>query len=325
MGEGVAVDEENWKRGLRARVTALKCHVMASQGLTPQGQIVPPYNPEVLLKEPQNAVLLQQYNKPKEVKAYVAAAMQKKKRSDKEGGDSLHPNQVELEMVDGSPEEANAAGDVLVPEDAWPPIEETHTSYQHKTGVHDGVNGMLPSHAKPCDKSVFHNNKPSSDTSTISYASSSLDSQRNNNDLGKSLEMWQQAVDSEEEDDSPEANGYIRVSAEGDEFDVLSDDNNSSAPTSPRKRSGSGNGNSGSAIAKVTDDTKVNRETAVVTTDYVCDNRLSCKCCVSHAGDVAKLTEKVTGQQQEIERLGSIRDEVENELQELTANLFQVS
>ena len=45
MGEGVL--GESWHCGLRARVTALKCHVMASQGLTPEGLVVPAYNPQV--------------------------------------------------------------------------------------------------------------------------------------------------------------------------------------------------------------------------------------------------------------------------------------
>lgn len=49
MGEGGTreVLGESWRRGLRARVTALKCHVMASQGLTSDGFVVPAYSPEV--------------------------------------------------------------------------------------------------------------------------------------------------------------------------------------------------------------------------------------------------------------------------------------
>ena len=223
--------------------------------------------------------------------------------------------------------------DVLVPEDAWPPLEETHTSYQPKIDGHNAVNnnGQLPLHAKPCDKNALSNSKLSSDNSKVNSASGSLDSQgqRISNDscVGGSSQLWQQAADSDEDDDSPEANGYIRISAEGDEFDVLSDDN-SGGPNSPRKRSDSGNGNSSSVVGtKVIDNAKVGENVPEdsLNTNFVCSEGSTCKCCISHASDLAKLTTKVTTQQQDIERLGSIRDEVENELQELTANLFQVS
>lgn len=47
-----------WRQEVRAKVTALKCHVMASRGLTPDGHIVAPYSPRLLLEGVPNAHLL---------------------------------------------------------------------------------------------------------------------------------------------------------------------------------------------------------------------------------------------------------------------------
>nr|XP_027210816.1 rab-3A-interacting protein-like [Penaeus vannamei] len=65
MGESCPLQQEKddkeleeWRQEVRAKVTALKCHVMASRGLTPEGNIVPPYSPRILLEAPPNARLL---------------------------------------------------------------------------------------------------------------------------------------------------------------------------------------------------------------------------------------------------------------------------
>ncbi|XP_042877599.1 guanine nucleotide exchange factor for Rab-3A-like isoform X3 [Penaeus japonicus] len=65
MGESCQLQQEKddkeleeWRQEVRAKVTALKCHVMASRGLTPEGTIVPPYSPRILLEAPPNARLL---------------------------------------------------------------------------------------------------------------------------------------------------------------------------------------------------------------------------------------------------------------------------
>lgn len=65
MGESCSPQREKddkeldqWRQDVRAKVTALKCHVMASRGLTPEGTIVAPYSPKILLEAPTNAHLL---------------------------------------------------------------------------------------------------------------------------------------------------------------------------------------------------------------------------------------------------------------------------
>ncbi|XP_063597233.1 uncharacterized protein LOC134773918 [Penaeus indicus] len=65
MGESCPLQQEKddkeleeWRQEVRAKVTALKCHVMASRGLTPEGNIVAPYSPRILLEAPPNARLL---------------------------------------------------------------------------------------------------------------------------------------------------------------------------------------------------------------------------------------------------------------------------
>lgn len=72
--EEAALDE--WRGNIRACVTALKCHIMASKGLTPDGHIIEPYSPDILLKDPQNQIYLKDGNKD-EIENYVEAAMAK--------------------------------------------------------------------------------------------------------------------------------------------------------------------------------------------------------------------------------------------------------
>ncbi|RXG61620.1 Guanine nucleotide exchange factor for Rab-3A [Armadillidium vulgare] len=72
--EDISIDE--WRGSIRACVTALKCHIMASKGLTPDGHIIEPYSPDILLKDPQNQIYLKDGNK-EEIENYVEAAMAK--------------------------------------------------------------------------------------------------------------------------------------------------------------------------------------------------------------------------------------------------------
>lgn len=48
-GGGEMSEMCGWRQEVRAKVTALKCHVMASRGLTSDGHIVAPYSPHLLL------------------------------------------------------------------------------------------------------------------------------------------------------------------------------------------------------------------------------------------------------------------------------------
>ncbi|KAK4293431.1 hypothetical protein Pmani_033872 [Petrolisthes manimaculis] len=48
-GGGEMSEMCGWRQEVRAKVTALKCHVMASRGLTTDGHIVAPYSPHLLL------------------------------------------------------------------------------------------------------------------------------------------------------------------------------------------------------------------------------------------------------------------------------------
>lgn len=57
-GGGCGDDIDGWRQAVRAKVTTLKCHVMASCGLTSDGHIVAPYSPRLLLDSPNSRLLL---------------------------------------------------------------------------------------------------------------------------------------------------------------------------------------------------------------------------------------------------------------------------
>ncbi|XP_045112645.1 guanine nucleotide exchange factor for Rab-3A-like isoform X3 [Portunus trituberculatus] len=56
--EDEASELDGWRQAVRAKVTTLKCHVMASRGLTSDGHIVAPYSPRLLLDAPNARLLL---------------------------------------------------------------------------------------------------------------------------------------------------------------------------------------------------------------------------------------------------------------------------
>lgn len=331
MGEETSDQEEGWRRGLRARVTALKCHVMAAQGLTPQGRVVAAYSPDVLLNDPQNASILKQHNNPEDVAAYVAAALENTNLSN--GGESvssngpnstssnkpnstssnkpnststngIHPSEVKLEML---PNDCSSHEISSKEED----ITSSNTSKQSVYCAND-----VP------DRPTSVQNKAMSNTT------SSKDSVLNNNhkpptddDGCRQRWPWKASFDSDNEEDSEghEINGYMPVSGECDEVDDVSIASGKADLNAP---SASIDNNNTSTKTNLS----VHDKTQIAVDDVNCPGgNPTCHCCKLHNTEKKEFLDQVQQQEKQIESLTNIRSEVENELQELTANLFQVS
>ena len=70
------IDLEKWKKDIQSKVTALKCHLLATKGLTLHGEIGDVYSPKKLLEEEINFNKLNEEEK-KEILLYVETAMTK--------------------------------------------------------------------------------------------------------------------------------------------------------------------------------------------------------------------------------------------------------
>jgi len=156
--------------------------------------------------------------------------------------------------------------------------------------------GIVPENAwPPIQTSANQTPCPNNTTKGSSNLSNIISS--NNNEV---KEFWQTGESDEEEEGSPVANGYVRVN-NGDDFDRSIDEEE----VKPIESSSHG-GRQAAAATTIT----TTADTITVST--------------TTSDELEVLRAKVKSQEKEIDRLGSIRDEVENELQELTANLFQV-
>ena len=233
-------DEEivEWQRSVRARVTALKCHVMASQGLTPDGDIIQPYSADTLLKMNSNATLLAGVDEDV-INAYVSSAMKKVKEKDKKPDSpaELSPEDVRLSIVDNDETPLNDTTPLVTSSSNFCKMNGSADSSPKKDGVSDislKLNTQSESQRSDCDN----------------------------------------------------------------RSDIIG---TASASSSPNKVSQSSSGSAFNEIIVEDLNDEISQE--IIT---------------------EKLKAEIERKDDEIQRLGNIRDQVENELQDLTANLFQV-
>ncbi|XP_018023193.1 rab-3A-interacting protein isoform X3 [Hyalella azteca] len=331
MGEGAPEVGESWHWGVRARVTALKCHVMAAQGLTPEGQIGPAYNPDILLSQPQNAKILQQHNNAADVEAYVAAAMK--------STSSAAPAQVKKNDLPSSNTTSEPSPPILCSEQVcleMLPSESAHARDPENNEVNSQKELEI---VQECIKGRTNVSSSNTDTKTAnnSFTPIKMDSECNINNNSSSVnnnfggndadndhgtpEKWQWRAtfesDNEDDDSYHEMNGYMPISCECDETSDPSVD----LPKESPQPSCSGN-TSGTAGNRSSNKCEEDCQSTICET--VClQSTTACVCCNAHSNRVAELQQELQKQKHEIQNLTEIRGEVENELQELTANLFQ--
>lgn len=250
MGESCQLQQEKddkeleeWRQEVRAKVTALKCHVMASRGLTPEGTIVPPYSPRILLEAPPNARLLLDAD-TLDLDAYTESLQNGSKGSCTK--DETEYNTEEEEVL---PQEPLSLDDVHVR------LKEMRVS---------SSDGQKASVSNPSPSKSVHSLNNKSQPSTPSHSTYSSSPQ------------------------SP----------------------STSSPTtlSPSKQS-SANASDVNSLAE---------------NDYSQVNGVAAPKVENVEEELNKVKGELKHKVEEVERLSRIRDEVENELQELTANLFQV-
>lgn len=103
-GRDSCLDE--WRKNTRAHVTVIKCHIMASQGLTPEGDIIDPYPPDILLKSKENDKYLKDVDK-EELDSYIASASSKLPAGDHCLQSDLRLDDVNVNIdedaIDGTP------------------------------------------------------------------------------------------------------------------------------------------------------------------------------------------------------------------------------
>lgn len=232
-----------WRQEVRAKVTALKCHVMASRGLTPDGHIVAPYSPRLLLEGVPNAHLL-----------LDAAHLDFLSETD-----ALHNGPSSFNGVKGENGVAHGSS-------------EDEGSLEGETLSLDDVQFRLQ------DDVVSNGHEESSKLTTSSFSSPA-----------KSLSNL--PVKSQTSSSNPSPSKVVGgVNGQHRSLNGTSEVN------------GSGKTSSSSS-------SKVNGEVVAVVDEEVLE--------------LYKVKEQLRHKEKEVVKLSKIRDEVENELQELTANLFQ--
>lgn len=232
-----------WRQEVRAKVTALKCHVMASRGLTPDGHIVAPYSPRLLLEGVPNAHLL-----------LDAAHLDFLSETD-----ALHNGPSSFNGVKGENGVAHGSS-------------EDEGSLEGETLSLDDVQFRLQ------DDVVSNGHEESSKLTTSSFSSPT-----------KSLSNL--PVKSQTSSSNPSPSKVVGgVNGQHRSLNGTSEVN------------GSGKTSSSSS-------SKVNGEVVAVVDEEVLE--------------LYKVKEQLRHKEKEVVKLSKIRDEVENELQELTANLFQ--
>lgn len=233
-----------WRQEVRAKVTALKCHVMASRGLTPDGHIVAPYSPRLLLEGVPNAHLL-----------LDAAHLDFLSETD-----ALHNGPSSFNGVKGENGVAHGSS-------------EDEGSLEGETLSLDDVQFRLQ------DDVVSNGHEESSKLTTSSFSSPT-----------KSLSNL--PVKSQTSSSNPSPSKVVGgVNGQHRSLNGTSEVN------------GSGKTSSSSSSSKV------NGEVVAVVDEEVLE--------------LYKVKEQLRHKEKEVVKLSKIRDEVENELQELTANLFQ--
>ncbi|KAF2356651.1 GDP/GTP exchange factor Sec2 N-terminal [Trinorchestia longiramus] len=328
MGEGISEHGESWHRSVRARVTALKCHVMAAQGLTPEGQVGPAYSADVLLRQPQNANILKQHKNVADIDAYVAAALEGTSLKTTESNSAstnpstsrvstdaaLHSDQVCLEILHGN---ASCSTD---PENNEI-ILSNNDDVKLKCGktIKNPIGSTLCSSVPDnCSTPVISANLDNVNSSNCAV-NNNCDSGNFDSDIGCQQRWpWKATFesDNEDENDHHEMNGYMPISGECDETDDPSSsqsaENDGGAPKF-------GSNVSEMASKGCSENAKEEEEN-----DLKCiEGKSDCSCCTTHRSRLKELQLQLNRQQKEIQSLTNIRTEVENELQELTANLFQ--
>nr|XP_053628416.1 guanine nucleotide exchange factor for Rab-3A-like isoform X2 [Cherax quadricarinatus] len=152
---------DGWRQDVRAKVTALKCHVMASRGLTSDGHIVAPYSPRLLLDAPSARLLLDAANLDLEAYAealqkgagYLAKADQSQNGSGEEGStDALSLSEVQFRL------------------------QETGVSNGHNTPKISVTPASSPTKSISSSSNRSHSSSTSSASSSTSNSSSSSSS-----------------------------------------------------------------------------------------------------------------------------------------------------
>lgn len=238
-GGGVCDDIDGWRQAVRAKVTTLKCHVMASRGLTSDGHIVSPYSPRLLLDAPNSRLLLDAASL--DLDAYVEALHRADgllgKAGSGDSGDATSGDDVSLGDVQLRLQQEG--------------VNNSHTSPSATSPVKSLSNGTTTPKSPP----------PSPAPSPIPPASTSSPQAR-----------------------VVEVNGHV-LNGHHHSGDALN-----GSPTPPPGED---------KVDGDEEDGGVRQE-------------------------LAKVKRQLKEKEAEVVRLAKIRDEVENELQELTANLFQV-
>ncbi|XP_076062784.1 uncharacterized protein LOC143037953 isoform X2 [Oratosquilla oratoria] len=266
-------DLDAWRRDVRAKVTALKCHVMASRGLTPEGHIVPPYSPRVLLASAANAPFLldaaqldiENYTELlKSGQAFLQAAQGA--ATDEAGGDGggseakNGTSEAEEDEERGKGEEDGEA-DENGTLDAVS-LKEVEFELTHDNGCGSSVNGLSPLHGgggggmSSCSTPAL----PSTPSMAIASPSKSVGCSPLSSPLAKA---------------AAPTNGHAAFPP--------SHATHNGTPVGPKTPS---------RLEEVEE-------------------------------QLENVKEELKLKEEEVDRLGKIRDEVENELQDLTANLFQ--
>ncbi|XP_064092054.1 guanine nucleotide exchange factor for Rab-3A-like isoform X2 [Macrobrachium nipponense] len=288
-GAATQLEMDSWRHDVRAKVTALKCHVMASRGLTPDGRIVAPYSPTLLLEGSQNAAHL----------ILDGAAHFDLANSFLGGGGAAkgengihHPSSSEEEEGD---EDAYADDETLSLEDVQFRLQESEEVVAN--GHHDGGGGG-------------GGGKGTTTTSTAPTSGATSPFPPSSSSPAKSLSNL--PVQSQ----TPAAATSSRPS---------------SLNASPSKKTLEVNGHTLNGSLEVNGTTEsfssskdgVVEEIVTIEGEEEEEPEVEVEVEVEAGEELYKVKKELKHKEEEVLKLSRIRDEVENELQELTANLFQ--
>lgn len=246
-GGGCGSDDiDGWRQAVRAKVTTLKCHVMASRGLTSDGHIVAPYSPRLLLDSPNARLLLDAASL--DLDAYVEALHRADGLLGKTDGDS------------GGGGINNGGGEGTVPgDDVSLGDVQLRLQQESLTNGHTTPAATSPVKSMSNGSSTPKSPPPSPAPSPVTTASFPKVVEVNGHALNGHHHHHHSRDAVNGSPSPPPGEGQVEVDGEG-----------------------------------------VSRE-------------------------LVKVKRQLKEKEAEVVRLAKIRDEVENELQELTANLFQVS
>lgn len=250
-------DIDGWRQAVRAKVTTLKCHVMASCGLTSDGHIVAPYSPRLLLDSPNSRLLLDATSL--DLDAYVEALHRADGLLAKNGGTGGGGDGGT--NSDGN--SASASGGGGGGDDVSLGDVQLRLQQEGLTNGHTSPSPTSPAKSTPNGSTTPKSPPPSPAPSPIPSSSTPT--------FAKVVEV----------------NGHTLNGHHPHHHSSRDAVNGSPSPPPSGEEDG-------------VDGERVRQE-------------------------LAKAKRQLKEKEAEVLRLGRIRDEVENELQELTANLFQVS